>query len=230
MMAGHCTACGAAVTGKFCGRCGTAASGSPLGSRRPGAIWAVGGFALLIILVLVVMLLRQSPAPASAVAPADGAAGLSAGTPPDLSSMTPREQFDRLYNRVMTAAEQGDTATASRFGPMAFQAYAQLDTVDADARYHVAVLRLHAGGDPRTALLLADSIQATAPRHLFAYLIRGTAGQLSGDQAMIRKAYVDFLSAWDAEMASGKQEYGEHQVMLDQFRARARQSGPAARP
>ena len=47
--------------------------------------------------------------------------------------MSPRERFNRLYNRIMTAAQSGDEATVSRFTPMALMAYAQLDTIDADA-------------------------------------------------------------------------------------------------
>ena len=59
--------------------------------------------------------------------------------------MTPRERFDRLFNRIMEAGQQGDTAQVARFTPMALGAYAQLDTFDADARYHAAVLHLQVG-------------------------------------------------------------------------------------
>ena len=59
--------------------------------------------------------------------------------------MSPRERFDRLYNRIMQAAESGDEATVTRFTPMALMAYAQLDSLDADARYHAALLELHTG-------------------------------------------------------------------------------------
>ena len=36
-----------------------------------------------------------------------------AGTPPDISNMSPKERYDRLYNRVMRAAESGDQATVA---------------------------------------------------------------------------------------------------------------------
>ena len=42
--------------------------------------------------------------------------------------MTPRERFDRLFNRIMQAAERGDSAQVERFTPMALGAYHQLDT------------------------------------------------------------------------------------------------------
>ena len=59
--------------------------------------------------------------------------------------MTPRERFDRLFNRIMQAAEQGDSVEVERFTPMALGAYQQLDSRDADARYHAAVLHLQVG-------------------------------------------------------------------------------------
>jgi hypothetical protein len=68
------------------------------------------------------------------------AAGEQAGSPPDLSTMSPRERFDRLFNRIMTAAEAGNAAEVTTFLPMARMAYAQLDTVNIDARYHMAML------------------------------------------------------------------------------------------
>lgn len=143
------------------------------------------------------------------------------GTPPDLSTMTPRERFDRLYNRVMRAAEQGDSGTVGRFAPMAFLAYEQLDSVDADARYHAAVLRLHVQGDSAAALRLADSILMSNPRHLFGFLIRGTAGRLSHDDRLLARANADFLAAWDGEMKSPRPEYQDHRAMLDQYRTMA---------
>jgi hypothetical protein len=176
------------------------------------------------------LLRRQTPGRAAGTPDGAVASAASVGTPPDISGLSPREQFDTLYNVVMRASESGDADRASRFAPMAFMAYGQLADVDADARYHAAVLRLHAEGDSRAALLLADTIQATAPRHLFAYMIRGSAGLLGGDQAMVRKAAAGFLSAWDGEMASGKPEYRDHQIMLDQFRERALKLNSAGKP
>ena len=147
--------------------------------------------------------------------------------PPDISGLSPRQRFDTLFNVVMRASESGDLARSTRFAPMALMAYSQLEDVDPDARYHAAVLRLNVNGDFKSALLLADSIQASAPEHLFAFMIRGSAGQLAGDPALVRKAARDFLAAWEREIASGKPEYQDHRIMLDQFRARAVKSDSA---
>lgn len=230
MSGGHCTACGARVTGRFCSQCGVPVSGAPVSPRRPKAIWAAVGFAILTVLVLVVMLVRQPQGQSAGPQDAAAASASAGGAPPDISGLSPRQRFDTLYNVVMRASESGDAARSARFAPMALMAYGQLEDADADARYHAAVLRLHVEGDVKPALLLADTIQMTAPRHLFAFMIRGSAGQLAGDQRMIRKAAADFLSAWDVEMASGKPEYRDHRIMLDQFRERALKTGSTGKP
>ena len=216
----YCAQCGARVSGRFCGQCGAPVAGEPRAARSFAAQWGAVGLAVLALVILAVLILRQPQAPAAG--PLDAAAGSSSGAvPPDISGLSPRQRFDTLYNVVMRASESGDAARSARFAPMALMAYAQLEDVDADARYHAAVLRLHVNGDSKPALLLADTIQASAPQHLFAFMIRGSAGQLAGDQAMVRAAARGFLSAWEAEIASGKPEYQDHRVMLDQFRARA---------
>jgi hypothetical protein len=117
----------------------------------------------------------------------------------------------------MQAAERGDAATVGQFSPMAFMAYGQLDSVDADARYHAAVLYLHVRGDTAAALRLADTLLAAQPHHLLGYLIRGTAARLGGNTAMLGRAYADFLAAWDAEMRAARPEYRDHEAMLRQF-------------
>ena len=222
MSVGYCTACGAKVTDRYCGQCGHPVSGAVGRAPRPLARWAVIGGAIFLVVLLVVMLARQPQEAVEGPQGADVASRASGGaSPPDISGLSPRQQFDTLYNIVMRASESGDTARAARFAPMAFMAYGQLPEVDADARYHAAVLRLHVEGDRKPALLLADTIQQTAPHHLFAYMIRGSAGQLAGDESMVRNALRDFLSAWDTEIASGKPEYQDHRIMLDQFRKRA---------
>ncbi|MEK6597067.1 MAG: hypothetical protein AABY91_01945, partial [Gemmatimonadota bacterium] len=160
---------------------------------------------MAVIALVVVLIQRGEPAaaPQGAVAPfADGAGG----TPPDLSSMTPREQFDRLYDRVMRAAEQGDTATVNGFSPMALQAYRNLESVDADARYDIAMIRLHTG-DIAGARALADSILADQPDHLFGYVLQAALARFEGDDGQLREIYRRFLGAWDKEMAAKRPEY-----------------------
>jgi hypothetical protein len=154
-----------------------------------------------------------------------GAAGGTfgpSGPAPDISQMTPRQRFDRLFNRIMQAAEQGDSAQVVRFTPMALGAYAQLDTIDVDARYHAAVLRLQVG-DAAGATALADTILAQSPGHLFGYLIRGTAARLANDSSALAGAQRDFLAHYTAEMAAGRVEYREHGPVVQEFKNQADQ-------
>lgn len=228
----RCPGCGAEVRAdsRFCGQCGTLARGGSAGAapgvpaaRRPLAAMAVGGAALLGIVLVTLVRKEGGQAPASVGAAM--AAAPEPGAPPDISSMSPRERFDRLYNRIMTAAESGDEATVTRFTPMALMAYAQLPDLDADARYHAALLKVHTG-DAAGALALSDTILAKNPGHLFGYVVRGTVARWQKGEKALSAAYAGFLDHYDAEMKAGRSEYGEHTRALDEFR----QAAQAAKP
>lgn len=148
-----------------------------------------------------------------------------AGRAPDISALSPRERFDRLYDRIMQAAEKGDSQTVAQFAPMALGAYRMLDTVNADARYHAAMVHLILGDFPG-ALALADTIQAGAPGHLFADVIRGETADRSNDTALLNRSYRAFLDHFDRELQAGRIEYQEHRPILDDFRTRAKASLP----
>jgi hypothetical protein len=134
--------------------------------------------------------------------------------------MTPRERFDRLFNRIMEAAGRDDTAQVVRFTPMALGAYAQLDTVDADARYHAAVLYLQTG-ETAAGLALADTLLAQNPGHLLGFLVRGEAARLRGDAAGLARAQRDFLSRFPVESAAGRPEYRDHAPVIEEFKREA---------
>jgi hypothetical protein len=165
------------------------------------------------------MLTRESPRMAVAEP-----VGLPAEAPPDISNMSPRERFNRLYNRVMQAAQSGDEATVTRFTPMALLAYAQLDTIDADARYHTALLKAHTG-DVAASGVLADSILIHDPGHLFGYMVQGTVARFRKDEKALSRAYGGFLKHYDAEMKAARPEYAEHRTSLDDFRKAALEAG-----
>jgi hypothetical protein len=149
---------------------------------------------------------------------------------PDISSMTPQERFDRLFNRIMQAAERGDSMEVQRFTPMALGAYQQLDSRNIDARYHAAVLHLGVG-DLAPAYALADTILGEAPHHLFGFIIRGTAAGFQGDTAARTRAERDFLANYRSEMVANRVEYLEHKPVIEEFRKEARStvSRPAVR-
>lgn len=150
---------------------------------------------------------------------AEGASGAApTGTPPDISSMSPAERFNRLYDRVMRAASAGDTAQAKQFAPMAILAYGMLDSVNADLQYHAAVLYAETGQDA-AALALADTILARNPNHLFGYLVRGEVADRRRDAAAAAAARKDFTAHYQAEIGrADRPEYVEHKPVIDEYR------------
>ena len=187
----------------------------------PYAIAAGAG----LVVALIIAYRSQNPAGAAQVqaAPQAPFASSSGGSaPPDISKMTPREAFDRLFTRVMTASENGDTAQANRFTPMAIMAYGNLPEADADARYDVALIKLHAG-DFDGARALADTIRTEQPRHLFGFVLQAAIGQFEKKPENVTAAYRGFLAVADEELKTNRPEYAAHRGMLDSFRQAAEQ-------
>jgi Double zinc ribbon len=207
---------------RFCHRCGRSVTADRTRASECGAWLFACAMSLLLVGAIVYQVVSKRPAPAAPDMANAGSVGPEgpSGPAPDISRMTPRERFDRLFNRIMQAAERGDSGQIARFTPMALAAYDQLDSVDADARYHVAVLRLQTG-DVRGARMLADTILANAPGHLFGYLIRGTAAQMAKDPAALSQAQADFLAHYDQEMGSKRVEYLEHKPVIEAFKNEA---------
>ena len=245
-----CPACGAAASGNFCSHCGAALAAQCAGCRAPltagarfchgcgrpaepdarrrsaGSERAAWVFAAVMCLALVGAIIYKveadRPAPATPDMANVGSAGAAGPVEraPDISRLTPRERFDRLFNRIMQAAEQGDNAEVERFTPMALGAYSQLDRVNPDARYHAAVLHLQVGGYA-AARALADTILAESPGHLFGYLIRGTVAQLENDTAAAGRARREFLAGYAREMGANRVEYLKHKPVIEQFKTEA---------
>ncbi|HKU62153.1 MAG TPA: zinc ribbon domain-containing protein [Gemmatimonadales bacterium] len=225
-----CRHCGATLSPQahFCHRCGEPAEASAPAARAAGTerlAWLVAASLCAILIGAIVWRVeRDQPAPAIPQMANPGAGGAEAsGTPsgpaPDISQMSPRERFDRLFNRIMEAAQRGDSAQVLRFTPMALGAYTQLDTIDADARYHAAVLRLQTG-DLAGARALADTILRQHPGHLLGYVVLGSAAELAGDSAAAERARRDFASHYAAESAAGRPEYRDHAPVIEEFKSR----------
>lgn len=243
------TTCGARTGTRFCGQCGTplgadarfcpsfgtpldashAAQGAPgstepsSGSRTP---WIIAIALSVVATAFTISAARardglpSNPLAANqAPVAAPFAGGGGGGTPPDISNLTPREAFARLNDRVMNAAQSGDTSTVIQFWPMAQQSYAMLPEGDrdVDARYHMATLYLLIGQFTEV-LALADTIHAEAPNNLMGWYLRAAVGDLDQKPDLARTARVAFVKAYEREIATDRQEYKDHADLLRQFK------------
>ena len=229
-----CASCGSALGpgARFCHRCGTPVAGGAARPAAPAAApvamtpgrlpWIAAATIILLTVALIVWRVtgESAPTPAGGGVGATSTAAATPGAPPDISQMTPMERFIRLNDRIMMAASQGDTATVQTFLPMALSAYAQLPSVDTDARYHAALLHAEAR-EYITARAIADTILAADPANLIGLALLGTIGELTADAALRSEAQRRFLAAWEAEIGKPKQEYLDHREVLDAFRAGA---------
>jgi len=215
-----CHPCGAQLSSnaRFCHKCGAAVgTGTPTG-WRVGLPWAFAGAALGALVAVLAMRAagdRPPPSPQSA-APRPGRA-------PDISEMSPEEQANRLFNRIMILEEAGKRDSVQFFLPMALSAYSRLPALDVDARHHIGLIQL-AGRQPAGALAQADTILRAVPTHLFGFVLRARAFEQMGNQQGERRAYADFLRNEAAELARNRPEYAEHRE-LTAFRAQAARGG-----
>ena len=225
----RCSSCGGTVKrgARVCPECGTTLTTSSAVAVAPApwnahAIvpWVAIGIATIALAVSLMTYFdrgKNSVAVAPPTSPASLPSSVSApGQPVDLSTMSPREAADRLFNRVMAASESGNTAEASQFTPMALQAYENLGTLDNDARYHVALIHMTAN-DIKGTREQVDVLRKSVPNHLLGYMLESQIADRSGNKDGTAKAYKAFLGAYDSEMAMGRVEYQEHMNAIEIF-------------
>jgi len=222
-----CAACHAPLSAgaKFCHRCGT-----PAGERAPRPVgerglasampWAVAAIALLALVALIAgqHFARSRPATSPAAVADAGALPSADDVPPsdrsptrapDISNLTPEEQADRLFNRVMTLFEQSDTARVQFLAPMAVEAYQRLPGLTLDQRYHLG--RIGAvTGVPQLARAEADTILQQRPTHLLGLVLAAQAARMRGDETAARGYDRRLLAALASEEKAGLPEYAQH--------------------
>lgn len=230
LQAGLCAECGARLPSgvRFCTQCGTRVAGGAGGRPRTGNEnlgWyiAAGVLAVLILAVGIQMAFFSDGPPAPVGTPLSGApmAGQGDGGPAPLTG-TPREQADRLFNRIMTAREANDTGQVNMFMPMALQAYRGID-LDNDGRYHLAMLET-ISGDAAAGRATAGQILQSNPDHLLALATAAEAATRQGDTAAARGYWQHYLEVYEREKVKTLQEYVDHARILPEYEATARRA------
>lgn len=208
-------------------RARASAAAAPATPSRSILPWAVGIVAVL-ALVIVIAVQQRDAAPtnvgpdvslgagggAGGGAPFAGGAGGAGVRAPDISSMSPRERADRLYDRVMRLASEGKGDSASFFATMASQAYELLGPLDDDLKYDHGRMSEMAG-DLATAQKEADAILANNPDHLLGLILSARVAQLKNDKAGYAKFLKKVVAAEKTERAKSIEEYTRHQGDID---------------
>lgn len=143
--------------------------------------------------------------------------------PADMGGFTGdlRTDADRLFNRVMTAAEMGDQQEVEQFMPMALQAYEMVPDLDDDGLFHLAIL-YETAGEYDDARATAERILEGSPDHILGLGVAGTAALAAGDTAAAEGYFRRLLEAYPQESGRLLPEYVHHQVMLEEYQRQAR--------
>ncbi len=253
MSTSFCAACGASLTAgaRFCHRCGQGTGDpvvAPITGAAPAATapraqpqvlpWAVAAIALLALVALVAgknFNFQASKAePEAPVAAADGGApaGPFAGGPPgeeraarapDISSMSPQERANRLYNRLVMLSEQGKNDSVQFFAPMAAMAFASLPELTPIERFEFGRIG-ELTGAPQLTAAQADTLLKAEPNHLLGLALAASAARLRNDAAAARRYEARLIAAEQTELARNLPEYQIARVDIDSALARARRA------
>ena len=197
------------------------------GGRAPvntSVPWIVGGIAVVAMIVLVAA--RQSssdPAAGNAAVPLSSAGAMVRG--PDLSTMSPRERADRLFNRVMSYHERGVTDSVAFFADMGIRAYEMLPSLDADARYDMGRIA-EVAGDAALARAQSDTILGESPTHLLGLTLGARAARLAKDERAARAYDQRLIAAETAERRKDLPEYQRHAADIEEALRTARRQRP----
>lgn len=191
--------------------------------------WWIAGLVLTALMVVLLIPVLSPERGRTDSAPGAVSGTGNTGAPPalgpapnvDLSTMTPREAADRLFNRVMEATERGDSTEARNFLPMAISAYERARPLDADGRFHLSAL-LRIAGRVEEALETATEGLEEEPDHLLLLAAAAEAAQDLGRDERAEEHYGHLLEVWDEERARDREEYELHQGLLPALREDAR--------
>lgn len=222
----QCPDCGGALTpgAQFCHHCGTAMKGAERTTVPNKVPWIVTGVALVVVIALVLFQASRSATDSGAADAGQaqgpmGAAPMGAGgggslSATDIASMSPQEQADRLFNRVMMYASQGKQDSAAIFAPMALQAFDNIAPLDIHGRFDVGLVAMVAGEYAR-AKVQADTILKKNPKDLLGLTLAMRVAEASQNSAAAGDFGKRLIAAEPAERKTERQEYSDHANDID---------------
>ena len=209
-----CSDCGTNLRpdAHFCHNCGAPIHGnSPRATSVPvskALKWGVPAIAIIALIMLSgIRYGSRTPGVESGERVPLGAGG--AVQAPDISSMSPDERADRLFNRVMRLSSEGKADSAAFFGPMALGALEALAPLNAHRRYDMGLVAL-VSGDVSRATAQGDTILAQRPTHLLGLALAARAADARGDPTASRNFRRRLLAAESAERQRALPEYADH--------------------
>jgi tetratricopeptide (TPR) repeat protein len=140
---------------------------------------------------------------------------------PDISSMSPAERADRLYDRVMRLHSEGKDDSVRFFSPMVLTAYQMIGPLDADQHYDLGRIG-EVLGNTDLARAEADTILRDQPTHLLGLTLAARAATLDKQPDKARDFYKRLLAAEPAERKRALPEYDRHRDDIDAAIATAR--------
>ena len=217
---------------------------APSTSSNQTLPWAVAAIALLALIALVAgQRFGRRPTTAATDAPvaapqtagpfsggsdpnatsSDPGAGERPVRAPDISAMSPEERALRLFNRVVSLAEQGKRDSVQFFAPMALMSFQSLPSPTLLQRFELGrIAELAEVKEIITAQ--ADTILAASPTHLLGLSLASTAAGMRKEFSKQADYDRRLLAAAKAERAKNLPEYGVTQIDVDSALARARRN------
>ena len=152
-----------------------------------------------------------------------GGAGVRA---PDISSMSPEERANRLYDRIMQLDGEGKTDSVQFIAlNMFIPQLRSMEPLDLHLRFDLGRVGV-AAQTADVATAQADTILRANPNHLLGLSLAILAAQFRGDDPAARAFERRLLAAEQAERAKNLPEYVLHKADIDLALAEARRRNP----
>lgn len=213
-----CSECGTQFlpNALFCHNCGAPTAGlvsdaAPTAPVSPMLRWGVPAAAIIVLIALSFYRLGSSSTPQAPEEKTPLASG--AITPPDISSMSPEERANRLFNQVMRLWSENKPDSAAFFAPMALASIEALSPLTLHSRYDMGLVALAAGDIPK-ASAQSDTILKKSPTHLLGLSLAARVADARGDSKAAKAIRQKLVAAEKSERAKGLPEYQDHDADL----------------